>query len=94
MDGVITLLTHGGHPRRQTCQHGRVLSTATPVSEREEGGKGKKRKKKGGEVATGRWGRAVSGTGAGCAGRRVGWAAAGPKEEGELSGWLRPIKGG
>jgi hypothetical protein len=45
-------------------------------------------------VATGRWGRAVSGTGAGCAGRRVGWAAAGPKEEGELSGWLRPIKGG
>jgi hypothetical protein len=37
-------------------------------------GKGEKRKKKGGEVATDRWGRTVSGTGAGCAGQRVGWA--------------------
>jgi hypothetical protein len=59
-----------------------------------KGKTGKKRKKKRGEVATDRWGRAVSGMGAGCAGRRVCWAAAGPKEESGLIGWLRPIKGG
>jgi hypothetical protein len=47
---------------------------AAPAGEREEGEKGKKRKKKGGEVATDRWTRMVSGAIAGCAGRRVGWA--------------------
>jgi hypothetical protein len=66
------------------------LPTAVPAGEREEGEKWKKRKKKGGEVATDRWGRTVSGSGAGCAERRVGWAAAGPKEVGGLLGWLQP----
>jgi hypothetical protein len=61
-----------------------------PAGEREEGEKGKKRKKNGGEVAADRWGWAVGGTGAGCTGRRVGWAATGPTEEGGLIGWLRP----
>jgi hypothetical protein len=45
-----------------------------PTGEREEGEKGEKRRKKGDEVAADRWGRAVSGMGAGCIGRRVGWA--------------------
>jgi hypothetical protein len=90
MDGAIALPTRGGHPRRRTWPHDRVLSTTAAAGERKEGEKGEKRKKKGGEVATDRWGQAVSGTGAGCTDRRVGWAATGPKEEGGLIGWLRP----
>jgi hypothetical protein len=50
MDGAIALPMRGSHPRWRTWPHGRVLSTAAPAGEREEGGKGEKMKKKGGEV--------------------------------------------
>jgi hypothetical protein len=66
------------------------LSMAAPTAVRGDNGKGEKEEEERSEVATDRWGRSVSGSGAGCAGRRVGWAAAGPEETGGRFGWLRP----